>query len=614
MYHGCRLNNFLGWLPVMAAVSAGQAREAVSGPDLASILLYLSGWEVTDSMYRLKHWGCPNQVLSCAQGVMRLAVTLSDFKDSAQWSDSALTAMRRYLDGGGYLADGTDAEQSFNYNPGLIGTLERFVVLAENPPFSADVPAWVSEFREKRDYREWFLPALKMPDGRMPTSGCDNHWGYNRQRAIGNYNKRKAEPSPLPAAIDSQLLGDRTGKPPAFTSIYFPYGGYCAMRTGWAADSRYCFMKSSRPGAGHMREGGNGLQLWAYGDYLLVNANDKAYSKRGTYNGYFHSTVSQNSISVDGYSQRLHGKPATPDVSQPIPARWHTSERFDFAEGFFAGIYGGFNYLTNKKDKSVNIGDVRHERQLLLLRREGLWIVTDRVLCSGRHAYSQSWNFHPDVPESAVTADHARRTIRAHRNQGADLVLRQFGQPPLTYRKYYGVHTEMETVGWAAIEKEVGVFVPKVDIHANWTGSGDQLLVTLIEPVPPGHTGRITSCSPVHAKSVTGFDATLDDGSEISYRTSLSPAAMVVRELRIVARALLLVVSPEGGGRGMVLDAAKSAGPSGLGLPSLRERANAQSFEFGCARGGVSVVAPIRIPTTFRWVDGPEGLRPAYSE
>ena len=613
MYHGCRLNNFLSWLPMMAGGAIDQAEAIVSGADLAHILLYLSGWEVGDSMYRLKHWGAPNQVCLCAQGVMRLAVALPDFRDAGQWSDSALTAMRRYLDGAGYLADGTDAEQSFNYNPSLIGTLEGFIVLGENPPFDTTPAGWVAEFREKRDYRERFLPALKMPDGRLPTTGCDNHWGYDRSRAIVTYNERRAKLSPLQAAVDNQLLGDGTGRPPAFTSICFPYGGYCAMRTGWAADSLYGFMKSSRPGAGHMREGGNGLQLWAYGDYLLVNANDKAYSQRGTYNGYFHSTVSQNSVSVDGYSQRLRGKPATPEVTQPIPARWHTSARFDVAEGFFAGTYGGFNYLTNKTEKDVSIEDVRHERQLLLLRREGLWIVTDRVLSTGRHTYSQSWNFRPDFAESEVTADEARRTIHAHHDQGADLVLRQFGPPPVTYRKYYGVHTETDTVGWAAIEKEVGVFVAKADVHASWTGSGDQLLVTLIEPVPPGRTSRITSCTPADSEAVTGFDASLDDGCTVSYRTSPTPAALVAGELRIVARALLVVRSPEGGGRGIALDA---AGDEGMNRPrgaSPPKQANVQSFEFELTGKALSVVAPIRIPTTFRWKDGPDGLRPVYA-
>jgi hypothetical protein len=420
--------------------------------------------------------------------------------------------------------------------------------------------------------------------------------------------------SPLEDAIDGQLLGAGNGNAPAFTSICFPYGGYCAMRTGWSGASLYCFMKSSRPGAGHMREGGNGIQLWAYGDYLLVNANDKAYSKRGTYNGYFHSTVSQNSISVDGYSQRLHGKPATPEVSQPIPARWHTSARFDVIEGFFGGTYGGFNYLTNKTDKEVSIEDVRHERQLLLLRREGLWIVTDRVLSSGRHMYSQSWNLHPEFAESAVTVDELRRTIRARHEQGADIVLRQFGPPSLAYRTYYGVHTEKETVGWAAIEKEVGVFMPKVDVHATWTGSGDQLLVTLIEPVAPDSDGRITSCTPAAAGAATGFDAALDDGTRISYRTSLDPVRMEIGDLILNARTVLLVRSVEGEGRGLVLDLVPAPGPFQHEPPAEGDGGGARSFEFTLTGNALALVAPVRIPTTFRWTDGPEGLRPIYSD
>lgn len=596
LYFAWRLDNLFSWLPTGIAVSPEQARETLDPQQLAAVLLHVVRFEIPGALHGLEAVGTPNQFVHCALGLLKASLLLQDLREGPAWTRIAIERMEWYVDTGGYLADGSDMEQSFNYNPGLIHALDSILQLAgANPPLKGREFPWLARFQEIRDYRERFLDAIVMPDGRRPATGCDNTWNYSRDAAAAAYAEEKGGLTPLRESIHSHLLGDGGLPAPPFTSVYFPYGGWIAMRDGWMSDGLYAFMKTSRPAPGHMREGGNGLAMAAYGRYLLVNSGDEAYSERGVFSRYFYSTVSQSSISVDGYSQLLNAVESKPQYDRPIPARWHTSPHFDVAEGIFDSPYGGWNFRTGETAES-QIDDVRHVRQILFLRQAGVWIVTDRVTSATHRDFAQSWCLSPEFAEEEVTVDSDSGSVSTHSHSGANVELRFFSTSALTFGKHFGEKSEATALGWRAVDwdEEQQRYTPAVDLLTGWSGAEEQLVVTLIVP-SPAESDRILKCRNLGSDGSVGFSVDLSDGTRATYLVS-SGGELKAEGVGVEGQALLLSTDPAANTRGLVLRA------DGIG---------GQEFELDGA-GELRKVADIRVPGGFRWTGTGGNLEPKY--
>ena len=595
LYFAWRLDNLFSWLPVAIAVSPEQAKAALDPRQLATLVLHVVRFEVPGAIRGLEGVGTPNQFVHCALGLLKTSLVLQDLRDGPARTATAIQRMEWYIASSGYLEDGSDMEQSFNYNPGLIHALDALLALARsNPPLQGQDLPWLTRFQQARDGRERFLDAVVMPDGRRPATGCDNTWGHSRERAVAAYAKAKGTLPPLRERISNRLLGDGTLPEPAFNSVYFPYGGWVVMRDGWTPGSLYAFMKTSRPGPGHMREGGNGLAIAAYGRYLLVNSGADAYSDRGVYSRYFDSTVSQTSLSVDGYSQLLNAGTGTPRYDQPIAARWHSSPLFDLAEGIYDSPYGGWNFRTGQTEKVV-VTDVRHERQVLFLRRLGIWIITDRLFGPGTHDYAQSWCLSPEFAEAEVVVSPDGRSAATRSATGANLELRFFSAATLACSKHYGEKSETTALGWRALnwDETRQRYTPAVDLLSEWRGTGDQLVVTLILPSPAATFG-VASLRDTSAGGAAGFSAVLTDGTRIGYLAGAG-GGLAVDGVEAQGQALLTVTDTPGKTRGLLLDAERGG------------------YEFERdGTGALQRVGELRVPTGFAWAGAAGDLTPRY--
>ena len=595
LYFAWRLDNLFSWLPAAIAVSPEQAKAALDPCQLATVILHVARFEVPGALRGLESVGTPNQFVHCALGLLKTSLVLQDLRDGPTWTATAIRRMEWYVASSGYLADGSDMEQSFNYNPGLIGALDAVMALArDNPPLKGhDVPG-LARFQEARDGRERFLDAVVMPDGRRPATGCDNTWSYSRARAVAAYAKAKGSLPPLREQISNHLLGDGTLPAPAFTSVTFPYGGWVVLRDGWTEQSLYAFMKTSRPAPGHMREGGNGLALAAYGRYLLVNSGADAYSDRGVYSRYFDSTVSQTSISVDGYSQMLNAGTVTPRYDQPIAARWHSSGCFDLAEGIYDSPYGGWNCRTGKIEKAV-VTDVRHERQIIFLRRLGLWLVTDRLSTAGTHDYTQSWCLGPEFAEAEVALGPEGRSASTRSPSGANLDLRFFSAAPLACSTHYGEKSALTALGWRALQWDEAQqrYTPAVDLLTEWQGTGNQVVVTVIVPAP-ALTSKLQHTQDLSRGESAGCQADFADGTRLAYVAGPG-GGLALDGVEVQGQALLVVTDATGTRRGLVLDTARGG----------------YEFEMGADRT-LRRLADLRVPAGFRWLGPPGDLRPVY--
>ena len=538
--------------------------------------------------------GAPNQRVDLSWAVLSYSRVLSEFKDAPRWEALGREKICAYFNGGSVMPDGTDMEQSFNYN---WNGVDPIILLLAYYPDEAKRPEWLLVCREKAIYRLRMLAALIKPTGPLPNMGSytalGDEKGYRRQYERANATFH----DPITERIVNMQWGDGSLGASAFNSIAFPYGGYYAFRSGWDKQAQYLFFKASRPGAGHGAEDHLNLQLTAFGKDLLVACGSGYYSPHPL-NDYFLESFSCNTVVVDDLSQnglayRLDGKEAYKNV---LPGRWHTSQSFELAEGDFVHGYGRVN--PKNYTSPATIKDVTHHRQVFFLKPVGLWIVVDRLRTAQTHTYAQTWNFNADFAQDRVSCIADKRRVETTAPEGPNVALYNFGAPALEYRKYYG---QMEPVvrGWCNTRKLKDA--KAVNVHATWQGTGEQLLVTLIEP-RRALESAITELKPAGS---AGFTATLRSGATIAFQAAPAPVPLNAGNVKATAAILMALRTPENKTCGLALDCEAINGTT---------KPETADFEFTAdSTGAVSPGARIKSPETFRWEAGARGqLLPMY--
>ena len=520
LYNAWRLESISNGLQlILRRAKTDNTLSAISNDQLATLMKHLYFWETPRSMrFLLAGSGVPNQQQHLASGMFFFSILFSDLKGAQSWRKAALSNV---INEAGYLPDGTDMEQSFNYNKGLPVTLEYYINLAPALPI-AERGDWVTKLEEQAKYRHYFMHSIVMPMGGQPICGANNIWNeYEKQLKFmpgitdannsidfGKYR--------LSAVINDRFYGEKKLPEPAFRSVYFPYGGYYALRSDWSPDALYNFMKVSRPGRGHMREGNNAVVFSAFGRQLLINSGSNGYNPKTAIKDYGYSSISQNTVAVDGFGQKLNLEATPPAVyDTPLNYRFLDGRHFSFAEGTYDRLYSGWNFLDTKlKDQQV-IRDVKHKRQVLLLRDEKIWIVTDILTSEQEHRFTQIWNFPPDFKQNEVNAKDG--VICTSRPDNVNIALYQFMDGKLDYDKYYGFNKDGRTLGWVALpSKETGLDVtPAVDLHSSWLSKGEKILITVIVPFKVDNP--VKSIKPLRQGKAEGVELTLKDGRIVEY-------------------------------------------------------------------------------------------------
>jgi hypothetical protein len=605
LYFAWRVGNFFSQFVELVRADPATAAEAIDPADLAAALAHIATFEMSEGIGRLERpGGAPNQRRELAMAVLEAGVVLQDFRDAPRWRDAGMADWQAFLSRE-TMPDGTSLEQSFNYNKSLPASLRRLSLLVQNLPASAQRDAMLERFATLARDRWAMLHSLAKPDGNLPTVGNTNPYRHEMPWPD------EAELAGLPVSQRIHQAIAAGGDPPAFTSVYFRFGGYAALRNGWGDTDHYTFFKNSRPGLGHRREGGNGLSLWAFGRPLLVNSGAEMYGTHGNFREYFNSTVSQNSITVDGLSQYIgHADPEDLPYDQPIAARWFTSDTLDYVEAIYAGDYAGWNhrvhgnatapeafrYMTGDGE-GPTVTDTTHRRQVFFLKQLPAWIIVDHVDSKTQRLFTQSWCFPPDVDADAVSLHENERVVQAIYPDGLALNLSQYiaeEGPPLAYETHYGVSTEGSVLGWTSLDRSDRSynFAPAVDLHSSWRSSGLQRVVTLIS------AGRVVDSQALHAeatadKNSIGFTASLADGS--SLRFSLMPDGRAE-----------VTVTPD------AADAA-AAVAAGWSISLPPDPASPGSVR-GLANDSSEATRRVAVPTGFRWVSEEGSLVPSYDE
>jgi len=334
----------------------------------------------------------PNQFVHCASTLVLFGRVLNEFKIAPACYYVGMDRLEEALDIC-VLPDGTDPEQSFGYNLGIVPRIHEIVSL-----FEGIHNRRVEALREKAEMRCAFLASLLTPLKNLPAvAKSANPTEENAGFAMCNLKNKS---SLFPGCSALELINEiEAGEENVASSVAFPYGGYYAFRSGWKEKDNYLFFKTSRFGMGHAHEDCNSIVLTALGKDLLIdtgnfNYSDDPVSKK--INDYFMSSFSHNTVCINGLSQTRKDFVAKnrdmvteewKDCEEYLDSllrlrerdgtEYHLGEILQYAEGYYKDGYG---------DERL---DAVHHRQVFSLNHQ-CYVVVDRI--TGGDHFQLNWN------------------------------------------------------------------------------------------------------------------------------------------------------------------------------------------------------------------------------
>ncbi len=313
----------------------------------------------------------PNQFTAVTMSLLRLSVALPMFRSHASQFLVAWERLQRVFSNTMY-PDGSDAEQSPNYNLFLLDLCVELLDLLKETPDSRTTP-----IRKAARKRLEFLEAMQTPDGQLPPIA-----------------KGHLEPLRERLAHARSCLGLPPAPPPP-SSSHFPYGGYHVLRS----DQSWLLFKNSPPGNGHMHEDCLSFQLWLEGKEVLSDPSQYTYelntAEQKELNEWALSTAGHNAVLINGEGQRRiqlrssgsWNHDEVPDLRASEAAimtdRIVGNEQLRFVEGSYADGVNGTERIV-------------HRRQILELRGKG-WLILDWV--DQEAEVTRCWQFAPRLKD-----------------------------------------------------------------------------------------------------------------------------------------------------------------------------------------------------------------------
>ncbi len=354
-------------------------------------------------------------------------------------------------------------------------------------------------------------------------------------------------------------------------------------------------MASTRPHTKHSYANQNDIQLFAFGQPLLYIAGEgNAYMRRANdYSNQFRKkqeaqygkrrglfAAEFTPVYVDGVPQitdetwrlqsdeiRFSLEPAygkhhsAVAYREPLKRRFHTSADFDYCEGLYDGPF------ISAEPKKLLYG-VSHQRQVLFVRKLGLWIVTDRMRAPEAHTYKVDWKFAqafqvagkkvPGFTLDQIVSSAGEKSLKTKNPETANLSIYEFSQAAL----------KMTASG------------------AEVAGAGEQTVVSVLYP-------RKTIKDELRAIRATGdngFETTLPDGSRVLYQAEAADRKIQLEDISATGECLLLTIHPDGKRHGVAL------GVTGISIAGVRQTIDGADFEFELAGPRIQKVTPIHKP------------------
>jgi hypothetical protein len=282
------------------------------------------------------------------------------------------------------------------------------------------------------------------------------------------------------------------GEEPSYTSVYLPYAGAGAMRSGWELDACYLGFDFGPVGYRHAHQDKLSLVLWSYGRQILFDPGTMDYSDTPMV-AYSRDTFSHNTVLVDSRPQRRKWYANPTPNGMPYQARddvkWTTSAASDFAAGVYDAHYGlsgasdSYPYKDGGNFKEGWGLPATHHRRVLFVK-PNLYVVADTLISKDgeSHDYDVRWHLDSTVTEVEGTI------IRTADAELPNLEIVPLDAEGLTVRAT-PAQTEPELLGW-----KVGKTAePATTTQHLKAGNGSVRFLTLLAPLRPGQKRRVLS-------------------------------------------------------------------------------------------------------------------------
>jgi hypothetical protein len=385
-------NNTLTWRTIEAGIRCSGSwpdslQYFLGSPSLKpdDLVVFMKSWiEHARHLMRITlehpaHGG--NWVTMECNGLGHLGILLPECRDAREWLRTAADRLNDEIDRQVY-PDGAQKELTTGYHQVARRNFVELYQLAHRNG-TAMPGKYLAGLERMYDYN---LKAMT-PEGRLPPL---NDASYTRtldslKEGAGLFGREE---------FHWGATRGLEGKPPAYTSVAFPYAGQYVMRSGWERDDLYMLFESGPFGIGHQHEDKLSMFVYGLGRVLLTEAGTYSYDQ-SRYRRYVLGTWAHNTILVDGQQQHRRGLRETYETDKPLDNLWISTDRFDAADGLYENGYGP------KRDKSV-----AHERLVVFVRPD-YWIVVDWLHALGEHTYDILWHLNND------SAEHDPQTLAA---------------------------------------------------------------------------------------------------------------------------------------------------------------------------------------------------------
>jgi len=422
-------------------------------------------------------------------GLYSVGALFPEFKEAADWRSFAadkLAAEARTQ----FLPDGAQDELSTEYQNVALRNILKIPQVARWTGHLAELPTGYAAPLEKGFEYELDIMA---PDRFNPkyNNGLPQYLPDIFKLAVENFPNRD----------DFKWVESdgAQGHPPVYTSVYLNRAGEAAMRSDWSRQANYIGFRLGPIGMGHQHQAKLEVVVWAYGRPIVFNAGGGSYEK-SKWRTWATSSFGANCMIVDGLGQN---RPTTssdpwqdPDlISQgPIDGHWQSTSVFDFASGLYDEGYG-----------PDRVRPATQQRDVLFLKPD-LFVVADRVHSNDAqpHTYQDRWQ---------LLTTHTRIDPATHLLETTDegqpyLVIVPLVSSGLEVRSASAQETP-EILGWNVRKDMDPQNVPATTLLHNRTGSGSQLLLTLMIPLRPDQKNPVLHVIPGgdgHSATVTFTD------------------------------------------------------------------------------------------------------------
>lgn len=383
-----------------------------------------------------------NHLLLEAKALACLGILFPEFRESARWQRRGTQLLCAQLNKQ-VCSDGVHGEYATLYHQIVAGELLEWLVLLENNDMPAP-PRMRSTFNRMSD----FELALTKPDGTLPLFGDsalqDTYLRFSAARAGCIFLKQGGAAAIVPDQATCWLLGphrvaaeQHAPESHDLTSRAFPDGGYYVMRSGNDADELYLafdcgpFGMKAMPNHGHADA--LNLELFAYGQTLLVDPGFYGTSFGETWRNYFRGTRAHNTVVVDELDQS-----ELIDVRRVYrPARatlldWVSSAEFDFVDG----AHNGYERLAEP---------ITHRRQILFIK-PFYWIIVDTLTGRGLHTFDLYFHL---MPGAVVELDTLSKSLQCKHENGGGLTIVPYAAEGLHAQLFTGEINPIQ--GWVSL-------------------------------------------------------------------------------------------------------------------------------------------------------------------